>query len=285
VSKTPQTAAELAQAAFDAFVASATPTYDDDRLVIASFNIWRESTANGVYTDLQELIAKTDADVICLQEGKNWIDEISADYGDDWHLRIDHDGISNAKGVPIMLRKGRFDEITSFRKFGCDQTAGTPERYIQTVRCTHLASGRRLQISNTHMNSHVQGGTEPHDLPRLQAYYDHMERNFDVVKNAPEDALVFFTGDWNVDYRLPWVRQHNRWPIRTFGRAGLRANWSYGDLPDSGTHDGGKRIIDHIYHQHGGPVTFVNDRIFRKMASDHNAVVAYYKVKRLAAAA
>jgi len=73
--------------------------------------------------------------------------------------------------------------------------------------------------------------------------------------------LAALSGDWNLDFRLAWVRA---WFRKFFG--GWKMNWSYPGLPIDGTH--GNRVIDGTLLKGLKPV---KRRILRRApGDDHN---------------
>ena len=84
---------------------------------------------------------------------------------------------------------------------------------------------------------------------------------------------MFTTGDFNVDARRDAEVKDPRFPSARMGAAGLESNWSALGYPSSGTHDGGRRLIDSVWAT-AATARFTSQKILPKYGSDHNAVLA-----------
>jgi endonuclease/exonuclease/phosphatase (EEP) superfamily protein YafD len=295
----------LAGLSVPASMAGASAAEGADDLHIATLNVHGELSIARAYEDISDLAA-TEADVIGLQEmggraRRDYVREHLVDCADcvwDAHMPIGGPEAS----VPVLYRSDRFElEAEGSRKVS-DATYVGPEgagpstlkaKYINWVVLRQLSTGQRVAVLNSHAVPTVQAkdGGPNYKLPeRLELYRQHMTGLQKLITEiAADGALVFATGDFNVNYRKDKTVRAKMFPYVRMGRVDTRASYFHLGEPRTGTHvlpNGfDKRLIDYVFNRTDDAVTPAEQSILRGYNSDHRPLLVRYEIEPTAAVA
>jgi endonuclease/exonuclease/phosphatase family metal-dependent hydrolase len=282
VTKKAQTAEELAQQALDDFVTKMTVPDFDGTLKVVSLNVQRDHPMTAPLTDIDKVLSKADADIMGLQEAKDYDSILSSHYGPDWYYLRDSADSTKTQQVPLMVRKARFDVVNPAPDgFFCAAAGGdfwNPERWGMRARLRHKATGQIITVLNTHTNpGPFRGGAKGRNL-----YTDHMDSVCAQLDTIAATDLSFITGDFNTNYKSQEHRSDHMSCIRRFGALGYTCSFAHGPMRTWHTH-GANELYDYVFAHRDAQVVFKNDQVVTTPISDHNAVVAYYKIAQATA--
>ena len=266
-------------------------------LKIATYNVHGGLSVSKAVGDITTLAGNTGADVISLQEmgSRTRRDTLRAQLVDCETCELDaHMPLSGPEAsTPILYRSDRFELQDSGSLKVSEATYVGPEgagpstlkaKFVNWVSLLDLQSGQTVYILNNHVVPSVQAkdGGPNYKLPeRLELYRKHMTGLQSLVRQfSGTGALVFVTGDFNVNYRKDRVVRAKMFPYMRLGSLATRPTWYTLGEPATGTHvlENGfdKRVIDYVFHGANEAVTVKSQAILRGYASDHRPVLAGY---------
>lgn len=198
------------------------------RLVIRQANLYREERQKVLERGLDALVAGR-PHLVGTNESANHLDELQAVADDAGYRLVVHDRSRRARAQNTVLLRDDVELLGSFVRTMCPAVGDSPERTALVVKYRY--AGRRRAHIQTHANSHVQDGGEPHRLPRVQkGYVPHMRALRALVDELEaDDHAVTLAGDlnWAWARKVAWVFA----PKRVLRRAGLRAQWGHKTAP------------------------------------------------------
>lgn len=265
-------------------------------LKIATYNVHGGLSVSRAVNDIATL-AGTGADVISLQEmgSRTRRDTLRAQLVDCETCELDaHMPLSGPEAsTPILYRSDRFELQREGSLKVSEATYVGPEgagpstlkaKFVNWVELLDLQSGQTVFILNNHAVPSVQAkdGGPNWKLPeRLTLYRQHMTGLQSLVREfGSTGALVFVTGDFNVNYRKDRIVRAKMFPYMRLGSLATRPTWFTLGEPATGTHvlENGfdKRVIDYVFNTAHEAVTVKSQAILRGYASDHRPVLAGY---------
>lgn len=211
-----------------------------------------------------------------------------------WHVWAPAGQKRGRPGANAMLaRKNVFQVVERGAEFICDSgdpgvggENNPPPRWLNWVRYLHVPSGMRLCHLHTHLNSHIDNGGRPYQLPRTQDAERHLRILARRARAFAKVGQVVVTGDFNVDYADDSRVKYRNFPFAVLEggdkrvRGGLRSNWSRFGAKGKGTI--GNSHFDYIYlWERPGEqrLNWVSNTMLAKGHSDHRAVVAKLAVR------
>jgi endonuclease/exonuclease/phosphatase family metal-dependent hydrolase len=136
----------------------------------------------------------------------------------------------------------------------------SPNRYITWVKLKNRATGKEVVRINTHLISGAFSG-KPHGEWRREMWHQHMDRLHDLVARFEKKGVaVVVGGDFNRDSH------------RVLGN-----QVAYDNDRFEGTH--GKSTLDYLMHVRGPQLRLKGSRVQGDYFSDHDAVIAGYRLR------
>ena len=242
---------------------------------VGHFNLWRENKAP--FEDLEKVLPH--CDVLTLNEAANHYKAIERACGDAFGFVHAEENGHNKRQNVILYRKEMFHLSvvpTALEKM-CEESNGTPERYMLSKRLVHKKLKRPFKVRSTHMNSHVENKSWWH-LPRFKLYIQHsrrLRRSLKAHRGSPTVQLLGM--DCNVNYRRAFVRGVPVFPYALLRTVGAKCSYAALGMPREGTHH--SRLIDGIWKMKADFVRFESQRVITGLGSDHNALIVTIQVR------
>jgi hypothetical protein len=180
--------------------------------------------------------------------------------GPDWGHYMPHDGGLHIPN-PISWKKSVWKkEDAGFLRTHHGLAKVSPNRYITWVKLKNRATGREIVRVNTHLVSGAWGAHKPTTAWRREMWRTHMQKLDALVADFKRQGLaVIVGGDFNRD---------------SFEVLGHRV--AYDNKLNVGTH--GRSTYDYLMHSRNAHLHRVGGRVEGGYASDHDAVVARYRL-------
>lgn len=182
--------------------------------------------------------------------------------GPQWSHYLPRDG-----GLEIPVPISWKNEVWKKEDAGFVRTHGgkagiSPNRYITWVKLKHRESGQEVVRINTHLVSGAWSKDRKPETPwRREMWNTHMRKLEEVVARFEKQGVaVVIGGDFNRD------------SYRVLGR-----DVAYDNDRFEGTH--GRSTLDYLMHSRNGQLRRLGGRVQDGYASDHDAVIARYKLR------
>jgi hypothetical protein len=184
-------------------------------------------------------------------------------------------------GTPILYREDKFTFVTAGTTQVSEATyvgargAGPSTlraKYINWVHLRERTTQRDVYVLNNHAVPTVQGpGGGPNtSMPkRLELHRLHMAGITELTTHFQmTGALVFVTGDLNVNFRTDRRAAYRWFPFMVMRGVGLRASYDALGQPAIGTHGSGDRLIDYVHASVLPWATAVRQEVLRMRPPD-----------------
>lgn len=180
--------------------------------------------------------------------------------GPDWGHYMPHDGGLHIP-TPISWKKSVWKkEDAGFLKTHHGRAKVSPNRYITWVKLKNRATGQEVVRVNTHLVSGAWGAHKPTTAWRREMWKTHMQKLDALVADFKRQGLpVIVGGDFNRD---------------SFEVLGPKVG--YDNKLNVGTH--GRSTYDYLMHTRSKDLQRLGGRVQHAYASDHDAVVARYRL-------
>lgn len=195
-----------------------------------------------------------------------------------WEVYIPDTG---GRTIPIAWRSKRFTLESSDSIFVHKATGKTfPSRWINVVRLKEKHSGRVLGVINTHTIARASHDARPHDRNGDASRIGFLRRHLVKLRETmlalqQETPWVIAIGDLNVNFLADQRRQ-----VAGLPTAALGPYVSF-NMPNEGSR-GLKSLLDYQITPLpalGSALTPLNSNVVRGSNSDHDPVVATYRVE------
>jgi|GEM_PF-4881203 hypothetical protein len=183
------------------------------------------------------------------------------DLGPKWSHYMPHDGGLHIPNPISWKNEVWKKEDAGFLKTHNGKAKVSPNRYITWVKLKHRASDKEIVRINTHLVSGAWGEHKPTTAWRREMWNIHMRKLHDLVAKFEAKGLeVIVGGDFNRDsYKV------------------LGNQVAYDNKLNVGTH--GRSTFDYLMHTRNETFKRIGGHIEHGFASDHDAVVAKYRIK------
>jgi len=268
---------------------------------IVTYNTKYGRSPTSVVADLQRLSA-AQADVIGLQEmGSRTLREtVRAQFVECSTCTYDAvmPDTPEQNATPILYKRSKFDLLSTGTRKVSNTTYVGPSgagpstmkaKFVNWVQLRHRIKGQVMYVLNSHAVPSVQaggGGRDTNHSARLRLYGQHMSGLKSVVTElGTSGAMIFSTGDFNVNYRRDSVVRDPLFPYYNMNQVNVHASYDYLGMPLTGTHSLGRgndtRLIDYVYSLAHVAVTAKSQEILQGYGSDHRPVLVRYAIRGL----
>lgn len=278
------------------------------KIRLATYNVLISTSLNNVLSDVQSIIDTQNPDVLTLQEL----------YSDSKRAKVmskfacsngcAYDGYSvNGRGKEELVILWKRDRYTPVYEGSIKTASGWTERgkyhgplYFNFVRLQDVnVQSRQIIVATNHAPSLVDrdddGRPNWKQLPkRVAAYKKHMQRvqgKISFWKSKLSNTPIFFTGDFNVNFRKDIKVKAKIFPYRTFKQVGGYSSWHTSNYPRKHSRAATfapkpaiagqpkNRLIDYIFKvDNGGNMGISSAWVYSgDLHSDHRAAIATYK--------
>ena len=181
--------------------------------------------------------------------------------GPEWGHYMPHDGGLQLP-IPISWKKDKWKKLDAgFVRTHHGKAGVSPNRYITWVKLAHRATGQEIVRINTHFVSGAWRGDKPETPWRREMWNRHLDTLRDLVARFEKQGqTVVLGGDFNRD--------------------------SYRVMGDRMKYDNdrfeptiGKSTLDYLLHSRNGTLQRLDSRVQGGYASDHDAVVARFRIR------
>lgn len=255
-------------------------------LEIASLNLLRDQTWSRPVADLSKVIRRWRPAFIGCQEGQDYIGALR-DGVEGYRLALPPGARGGARNNPVMYDPDQVRYLGAASHRMHDGRKGLfPPRYDSEYRFQWEADGSVIIEHNTHVNSHIEKGGRPRDLPRVGMSIRHLRKLADnVAQDARGHRLGFLTGDLNVDEDADNRVDFSGFPNQVFREYKIES--IYDELGTPASFDTkGRRKID-VIASYKGDRRVTGEKVekidAKALHSDHAAVCATYRVRLRAA--
>ncbi len=239
--------------------------HDDSRFKTASINVrsYPLMDQKSVVHDVRK--AARQADLIGWNEiAPGRYARAIKDLGPDWGHYMPMDGNHRIPN-PISWRKKEWSRISGgFEKVANRKAGVAPSTYITWAKLQHKATDQKVVRINTHVVSGAFGNTAPNRGARQALWHKHIKMlEKRIAKFKKQGYEVIVGGDFN----------RNRYKV-------LGDKVGYDNGAWTGTHGGPRSaMFDYLMHVRSPELKSVMGVVDRGYRSDHDAVVAGYKLK------
>lgn len=244
---------------------------------IASWNVAAANSTGRVIAGLRAIGRA--ADVVGVQElhPESRRRAVERAFGKAW-------GISEGNNsVQILWRRSRYERLAegSEKVFDVERIesgvsgVSIGPKSVQWVQLRDRSTGAIILVANHHIVPTIDhdGHPDTSNPKRIALYDKQMTAMLGVVGQLRRYGPAFSTGDLNVDARRDATVKDPTFPYVRMGAAGLESNWRTLGDPSSGTHAGGRRLLDAVWTT-TATAQFTSQEILPRHGSDHNPVVA-----------